>query len=792
MAALNKIPPPTKQKDLLAFLGAANFWRRSLGGLHKNQKYHNAASLLQCLYTIATEKGLNSKKFVQKWNQDPKYLQAFNDAKELLTKAANLTHMNPNKPLALFADASDTSIGGTLCQKGQSGWLTVGYYSKSLTESQRKWSVFRKELYSLFMSCRHFLPEILGRELFCFSDHKSLVDAFKRPELKLNDSVATRQLLELSQFTRSIQHIEGTKNAGPDFLSRMIPPKPKPQIIETKDAFETFNPLMTKLQNNAESNSKQDHETSQQEQRTAKIQTTLGDGYIALTEIEEKVQIDTSNVESIAEAQKECPETLSAKQGKHQKQATFANIKINGHNVYCEMSHKKPRPLIPAKLRISVIKKLHSTGHPNEKETLYRVASQFYWNKMQSAIKDYCKKCHQCLSVKPNKQKTPHIGKFEVPDDRFTHLVVDIIELPKASDGNKYCFTVVCRTTRYFSCYPMKTATTENCLAGLLDFIGHFGIPLYISSDSGTQFISNLWKKLETTLGIELKKGPFYRPQAVGMVERAHQTFKNALKTKILDFANKNQKDWPQLIHWALLSMRASFRDDIQASPAELAHGLKPALPGSLILTHQPNQDLKTLLENVKTKTDRKAVQTKINVENKPVQEPPADVTHAYTLQHNTTGLDPSYRGPFEIVKRISRSTVRLKVGQYASGEMRTEDRHWGQLKAVKLPKTTIPDSRPKLGRPTVKQSEQNSKPTPSTGPPPTPPFTGFKPSDIKPKEPIITKEMLNSWGDIYETISSIDFTKPPPPITMWQASSKEIASINSSITNRISMVRQP
>ena len=80
-------------------------------------------------------------------------------------------------------------------------------------------------------------------------------------------------------------------------------------------------------------------------------------------------------------------------------------------------------------------------------------------------------------------------------------------------------------------------------MKGLLDFISHFGVPKFLSSDSGTQFLSNIWKRLETTLGIELKRGPLYRPQAVGMVEVSHRTFKNHLKAQILEFAEKESEN---------------------------------------------------------------------------------------------------------------------------------------------------------------------------------------------------------------------------------------------------------
>ena len=316
-------------------------------------------------------------------------------------------------------------------------------------------------------------------------------------------------------------------------------------------------------------------------------------------------------------------------------------------------------------------------------------------------------------------------------------------------------------------------------MTGLLDFISHFGVPKYLSSDSGTQFLSNIWKKLETTLGITLKRGPLYRPQAVGMVEVSHRTFKNALKAQILEFAEKNQKIWPSLLPWALLSMRASFRTDIQASPSELAHGLRPCLPGSIVLNPQPSQSLQELLSSVKEKTNRKAIQTATN--NKPiVEEPPIDVTHAYTLQHDKKGLDPSYRGPFKIKERVSRSTVKLIVGHYANGSERYEDRHWSEVKAIKLPLDTIQDSRAKLGRP-AKQTEI-PKPIITTGPPKSQAFTGFKPSEIIQKPQII---------DTNVDIAKIDFSKPPPTIQtsspthnrFWSASVDELQTINRSIS---------
>ena len=770
LQAVTNIAPPRKQKDLLAFLGAANFYRRSLSGLRKNNKYYNTAALIQCLYQLATETNLNAKKFQEKWESDTKYAQAFEDAKQLLKNAANLVHLDPNAPLALFVDASDVSIGGKLCQLTNKGWSAIGYYSKTLSDSQKNWSVYNKELHSLHLSIRHFLPEILGRNLTCFTDHKAISDAFKRPDLKQNDAKSARKLLEISQFTKNVLHIAGNENLAADYLSRCDTIKKPLQAVSKEDIYQPFYPLLEEGSLAAITNS----------EKTRKIQTALGVGSIQIDEIgAESIEIQADDIRKIAQAQENCPETLAAKAKKHKNTTKFAEVKFGDFSIMCELSAQKPRPLIPAELRNYYIKTLHSIGHPSIKETVHRLASNYFWNKLSSEVTEFVKKCHQCLSVKASMQKSPHVGQFDVPEDRFSHLMVDIIELPVSEDGHKYCFTVCCRTSRYFSAYAMKLATTENCMKGLMDFISHFGIPRFLSSDSGSQFLSSLWQQLESTLGIDLKKGALYRPQSVGMVERSHRTFKNALKTQILDFATKNQRKWPQLLPWALLSMRASYRSDLKASPSELAHGLKPALPGSLLYNTQPSPPLQELVNNVKQKTSKKPVQTKMNVPNPIVEEPPMDVTHVYTRQHKQYGLDPPYVGPFKIKERLSRSKVRIIVGHYANGTERTEDRFWGDLKAIKLSPDVVEESRPKLGRPA-----KNSTPSPiqTSGPPKTQAFTGFNPTEIPKKKDILADCDWSKWEDAIKNVSAIDFSKPPPSTNTWSASKSELKAINQAI----------
>ena len=130
--AIQQIPAPRTQKLLLQFLGALNYFRSSLSGLVKNGKYHNAANLLQPLYSAATVP-IAAQKFEEIWSNSPVLQASFEDAKKLLVQAAELAHPDPSLPLALMTDASQHSIGAVLMQRNRTGkWTPLGYMSRHL------------------------------------------------------------------------------------------------------------------------------------------------------------------------------------------------------------------------------------------------------------------------------------------------------------------------------------------------------------------------------------------------------------------------------------------------------------------------------------------------------------------------------------------------------------------------------------------------------------------------------------------------------------------------------------
>lgn len=98
--AVLKWSQPTMVKELQHFLGFANFYRRNITNFSAV-----AASL-----TSMTKRG-NSKLH---WSANA--IQAFNELKTCFTSAPILCHPDPDTPIVVEVDASNTGIGAILSQ----------------------------------------------------------------------------------------------------------------------------------------------------------------------------------------------------------------------------------------------------------------------------------------------------------------------------------------------------------------------------------------------------------------------------------------------------------------------------------------------------------------------------------------------------------------------------------------------------------------------------------------------------------------------------------------------------
>ena len=101
---------------------------------------------------------------------------AFKECKQQLSNI--LVYPKDYATLALKTDASDFAIIAALEQFANGKWELLGFFSRKLDKTQRKYSAYDRELFAIYKSIKFFRYTIEGRDLIIKTDHKPLTFAF--------------------------------------------------------------------------------------------------------------------------------------------------------------------------------------------------------------------------------------------------------------------------------------------------------------------------------------------------------------------------------------------------------------------------------------------------------------------------------------------------------------------------------------------------------------------------------------------------------------------------------------
>jgi hypothetical protein len=203
----------------------------------------------------------------------------------------------------------------------------------------------------------------------------------------------------------------------------------------------------------------------------------------------------------------------------------------------------------------------------------------------------------------------------------------------------------------------MTAPTVANALTK--HWFANFGIPMRITSDQGRQFESNLFHELKRTMGINHLTTTGYHPQSNGLIERFHRTIKAAIMTR-------GAEQWPSKLPIILLALRTTFKDELQATPAEAVYGQCLKIPGEFF-TPGPDQPKSTFVKKLKEAMEdiRPAPTNWNNVERPFIHNQLADSTHVFVRDDKIkTALASPYEGPFLVLERFDKYYTLLIRGK--------------------------------------------------------------------------------------------------------------------------------
>jgi len=147
---------PTSLKQLRAFLGIAEYYRRFLKGFSKK-----AAPLNDLL-----KKGHNYQ-----WT--PACQSAFQELKDALRSPPILALPDDTGVFYLDTDASDKSIGAVLSQMQDGQEKVMAYAGRALNKNELNYCAFRKELLVVVYFTKHFKQYLLSRFFYLRSDNSA-------------------------------------------------------------------------------------------------------------------------------------------------------------------------------------------------------------------------------------------------------------------------------------------------------------------------------------------------------------------------------------------------------------------------------------------------------------------------------------------------------------------------------------------------------------------------------------------------------------------------------------------
>ncbi|KAK9879484.1 hypothetical protein WA026_006553 [Henosepilachna vigintioctopunctata] len=205
VSAMLNYPTPKTTSDIKRLIGLVSWYRRFI-------KDFSAISA-----------PINNLLHGKKKGQPIKWTAGAEDAlsiiKERLTTAPVLASPDFSKPFVIQCDASMNAAGCVLYQECDGLEHPIAYASRSLTKTERKYSVTEKEALAVLFGIEHFRPYVEGTHFKVITDHHSLLwlKNLKDPAMRL-----ARWSLKLSQYSFDIEHRKGVLNVVPDALSRSI------------------------------------------------------------------------------------------------------------------------------------------------------------------------------------------------------------------------------------------------------------------------------------------------------------------------------------------------------------------------------------------------------------------------------------------------------------------------------------------------------------------------------------------------------------------------------------------
>ena len=509
--AIREFPVPKKVKQVRAFLGLCNFYRRFIPRYNEN-----IVPLCELL-----KKG-------KKWFWGEKEQKAFDDLKERFIKTLMLHHPDFTKPYYVQTDCSGIGLAGVLYQYDDKGEMRVlGFHSKALKGPELNWTTTEQEFYAVVSTLKKFETYLRGTKVYIRTDHKALLFV---PSMKLYNSRVTRWILYLEQFNYEVEHVSGKMNIVPDILSRY---PPSSELIQEE---KTICP-----------------EIAYTEKSTNKdLNKNLRD----IKNLQNQDPVASQILNELRNNIGESANRLSSR------------CFIKDEKLYIKVGERDVL-FLPAILIKDVTNQIHEEmGHQGAYKVIKYVRDRFYWPNLTKDIKIIVNKCHICQLSKCNNFK--YFGPCQpiVTQNIGDLVMADLYgPLPSGKFGYQYILVVQDTFSKFVKLYPLRNATAKTVVTKIKQFVQIIQ-PKAIMTDNGSQFISKHWKKSLNELGVNTIYTTVRNPRP-NSTERVNKELGRMFRTLCHD----NHKSWATRLPDIEKLYNNTTHDSTGFTPCEVLYG---------------------------------------------------------------------------------------------------------------------------------------------------------------------------------------------------------------------------